>query len=91
VQTFAKKMWKNKVKETFCCNIPVFLKESGKKMGKLSAHFGLCFFLTSKKVMRFESKRVQREEKKKKNVSCKLKSFFFCYLFITPFSCALQR
>jgi hypothetical protein len=44
VQTFAKKMWKNKVKETFCCNIPVFLKESGKKMGKLSAHFGLCFF-----------------------------------------------
>jgi hypothetical protein len=47
VQTFAQKMWKNKVKQTFCCNIPVFLKESGKKMGKLSAHFGLYFCLTN--------------------------------------------
>jgi hypothetical protein len=38
--------------------------------------------------MRFESKRGPKIKKLKKNMFCKLKSFFFyCYFFINSFLC----
>jgi hypothetical protein len=35
--------------------------------------------------MRFKSKRCSKRRKKQTNVFCKLKTFFSCYFWITPF------